>query len=832
MPVLPVPVVVRPQEPLPAPPQTVPPAPIPSPNPVPSEVITDGSPTTPGTLLDAPRNPRTGGVVVLPPSQALGAPPSLARPESLPVDDTFPFPEDERGKVYVETAKIFRTERGNPDLYIAEGDVVIRYNGYRAYADRATVDRNTRMVTLEGRTRLETARQTVYADYIELNTDTRDFTARQARTIIPPDLVGPNLQQLLYLEGETITRTGRVIVATNGRLTTCEFPLPHYRFAFARAQVIPNDRVILRNTSFYRYNNRVFTLKYLTVPIRDDIRTSFTPQVGRTEEEGYFIKSAFGYALTQFFPGLGQPDYPGLFRVDLMEKKGIGLGIDQAYRFADVAAGTFVFYGLNDRSRNVTNTNGRVSHLQRVGEVDISVTSDFQNNSYYAATQNSKTQNSTLSATRFVGPSSTTITYNLGKSDLQTSVSDNSQYTITQEQRFGQNFRVRARFNGSDQNSSFTSLTSSTTSGRTEQNGDLTASGRVGIFDLDLQANRSFAARLRGTSSNGNFFSGTERLPEFTLRTTGERIGGNFTNLPLNFALGFGRFVENPGRTTTSRALIDIDGSRTYSLAPRNATSFTMNGGLRQYLYEGGDAAQYVLESSPQFVQRIGRDATYNLNYSYLRPYGGAPLNFRLDSIGSNNNLGTSLNVQSYRTRLSLLTGFDIQRSQADITEGQRRNPWQNLSAQLALRPSPIFQTRFTSTYDLNNAILVDATNRIRVRAPGGFAFDSGLRYDPRTKKFPQITSSLETPLFGDKANFTAFAGYNGVTKKFDYRSFALTRILHDYEITLRYIDQPFGFRTEKGFSFTIRLKALPGAVFSNTGQYGTPLDTGTGEVF
>ena len=91
---------------------------------------------------------------------------------------------------------------------------------------------------------------------------------------------------------------------------------------------------------------------------------------------------------------------------------------------------------------------------------------------------------------------------------------------------------------------------------------------------------------------------------------------------------------------------------------------------------------------------------------------------------------------------------------------------------------------------------------------------------DPRTKKFPQITSSLETPLFGDKANFTAFAGYNGTTKKFDYRSFALTRILHDYEITFRYVDQPYGFRTEQGFSFTIRLKALPGASSSNTGQY------------
>ena len=238
-----------------------------------------------------------------------------------------------------------------------------------------------------------------------------------------------------------------------------------------------------------------------------------------------------------------------------------------------------------------------------------------------------------------------------------------------------------------------------------------------------------------------------------------------------------------------------------------------------------------MLESSPQLAQKVGRDGSLNLNYSYLRPYGGAPLNFRLDSIGSNNNLGTSFSVQSYRARLSLLTGYDIQRAKSVMTVGPK-NPWQNLTGQLALRPSPVFQTRFTSTYDINNKVLVDATNRIRIRAPGGFAFDSGLRFDPRTKRFPQITGSLETPLLGDKANFTAFAGYNGFTNKFDYRSFALTRILHDYEITFRYVDQPFGFRTERGFSFTIRLKALPGAVFSNTGQYGTPLDTGTGEVF
>ncbi|MBC8140154.1 MAG: hypothetical protein H7Y38_01795, partial [Armatimonadetes bacterium] len=101
-----------------------PPVPVPTPAPVP-EATTDGSPTTPGTLLDAPTAP-TGGVVTLTPGQAIGAPPTLSRPETVPVDDTLSFPADQKNRVYIEAGKSFRSAPGNPDLFIAEGDVVIR----------------------------------------------------------------------------------------------------------------------------------------------------------------------------------------------------------------------------------------------------------------------------------------------------------------------------------------------------------------------------------------------------------------------------------------------------------------------------------------------------------------------------------------------------------------------------------------------------------------------------------------------------------------------------------------------------------------------------------
>jgi hypothetical protein len=38
-----------------------------------------------------------------------------------------------------------------------------------------------------------------------------------------------------------------------------------------------------------------------------------------------------------------------------------------------------------------------------------------------------------------------------------------------------------------------------------------------------------------------------------------------------------------------------------------------------------------------------------------------------------------------------------------------------------------------------------------------------------------------------------ALAGYNGFTRRFEYKNFALTRAYHDYEVTFTYVDQPFG---------------------------------------
>jgi lipopolysaccharide assembly outer membrane protein LptD (OstA) len=733
---------------------------------------------------------------------------------------------EERNRVHLDNADQVR-EREADGVVIAEGHVRVRYNGYILTSDRATIDRKRRIVSFESNVVLDSGRQKVYADFVQVNTRTREFTTRGGRTVIPPDQIGQQILQPVYLAGETLKKVGQNFEAYNGIFTTCDFPRPHYKIGFRQANLLVNDRIVLRDAVIYRYDTPIARIPYLVVPIREASRFSYLPNAGRTNEEGYFLKAVVGYALSKTLPGL--------LRVDFMEKKGVGLGFDQAYRFSDTAAGTAAFYSLRDRNRGVNNLNGRINHQQRFGDILATLNSDFQNNSYNALTSNSKTQITTLTLNRTVGPSSTGLSFSLNESEYPTSNSRNFAYTLTQTQQIGSGTRtgtVTFRLNGSDNNSTSTYGETVTSSGRIEQIGDLKASGRLGAFDLDLQANRTLTSRATGTSASGSFFSGTERLPDFTLSTDSQRLGGFLRAVPTRLALGFGQFIENPGGITTRRLLFDANATpRPFKLTEGGWLSLTTTGQFRQAYYRD-DAAQYILTSNTQLTQKFSSLSSFNLTYGYLRPYGGTPENFRLDQTGSNNNLGANLNISGERVRLTLLTGYDIQRARADLGANVPKNPWQNLTTQLALRPSGVFQTRFTSSYDINSGKLTDLTNRIRIRAGKGFALDTGLRYDPQQRKFPQITEVLQMPLFSRDLRFSALAGYNGVTRKFDYKNFGFILGFHDYEYAISIVDQPYGFRSEKGINFTIRLRALPATQQQQAGQFGTALDTGTGEVF
>lgn len=905
-----------------------PPAPLPPPNPdaaaqaekqnppSPQFEDTTGKPVAPPPLeIDRVRN---ANKLRTPPNSSSGG-----TNERKPGDTATPGARKGREVKFDNAGET--TYSDDNQIVTARGNVRLETAGYIVTSEKAQWDRKNHFVVAEGKVVMTGTPYPVYADYVRINTRTREFDTRGGRTIVPAENIGSQIVQPVYISGETLARVGNNYKATNGLLTTCDFPNPHFKIGFRQLDLIPRDRIVLRDNILYRYDSKIARIKYLTFPIREEPRFSYLPEFGRTNEEGYYVKAALGYALRQTLPGI--------LRVDVLQKKGIGLGFDQAYTIgAGAAVGTLALYTLNDKSQGSRNVNGRVNHQQYFGDTLATISSDFQSNAYQALTSSSRTSNTTLNLDRTDGKRRTGASVTYGRSDYGTTNSDNASYTFTQVEPIGAKGNLTFRLNGSDNNSRSSFNDTTTKSGRAEQSADLRATGTFGIFDADVSANKNLFNREKG-GGTAPFF-GTQKLPDFLLTTDLERLlgvkpsgggyggfgsfGGNGTRpkttrpnqkndpnfksdpnakdnqnprrpnnqdnksgenadsstniggqgeppvtdpeteppresfgsklvqvLPLRFSVGFGRFLENVTRfntgggtsnvvpVTTNRFLFNAETSRDpqFSLTPGGALTLSAGGGFRQTMYRS-DAAQYIVTGRSTLRQRFGENSALNFNYNYQRPYGGTPLDFRLDRIGAFNNLGANLGVTTYRTRLSATTGFDLERAGIGLPTGVQRNPWQNLGVQLGLRPSDWFQTRFTTTYDINHGRLLDVTNRMRFRGQNFFALDTSLRYDPIRYKFPQVTSALTVPLFSQNVFLNALNGYNGITYKWDYQRYSVTWGFHDYEYLITYVDQPYGFRSERGFNIAIRLRALPQARSTQTGQFGTAIDNGSGEVF
>lgn len=776
------------------------------------------SPATPGLNLDAPP-PETPGVGPLPaPGTILPTPQTLEPP---------PTPLDERNALVFE-GPVDEATLDSERRWRFAGDVRVRYRGYRIRADRVTYDERSRVAVFEGDVEIEAEGQQSFGDRLSLDLRTRefrDFSLRGGRAVVPPERVGPNLLLPLRLSGASLERIGRDLVAEEGFLTTCDFPDPHYKIGFRKATLLPNRRLALRDATLYQRDRKLLRIRYLAIPISDrTMRSNYLPEVGRTDEEGYYVKTALGYLISEALPGT--------LNLDLMQKKGVRFGIDQSYALGAAAAGTLLLSSLRDQNRGVQNLSGRLNHQQRLPlGIRATVASDFQQNSYQSLTTNSKTQLTTITFAREANRLSSNLGLSFSSNDYGQGASSTRTTTFSQSAPLGPTGNLTFRYNGSR----FRTPAQGTFPGssRDDQTADVQARTRVGVFDLDVSANKN----LSGGSGSGGYFSGTERLPEFTLTTDTLRLAPRRwpKSLPLRLLTGYGTFIENglgsTERRSTSRALLGVDADNLAPIPLAGRLSLQVGGSLRQSLYSD-NTAQYVLAGRSQITQKLGGPSTFSLTYGYLRPYGFTPLTS--DRSGSFHNAGANLSVDTPRLRLTVFTGYDIQRAlQDNLPAGFQRNPWQSLAVQLALRPSGAFQTRFTSSYDINSGRLRDLTNRVRVRVPGSLALDTGLRYDPASGKLAQANAALETSLFGGLYNLSALAGYNGFTRRFEYKNFALTRSWHDYELTITYVDQPYGsVRSDKGFNLMFRLKAFPVFQRTGVGQYGTALSTGTGEVF
>lgn len=685
------------------------------------------------------------------------------------------------------------------DTVTASGNVRAAYRDYTVTADSAEADLKANVAVFTGNVKFSTKQHTVEGETLTLNLKTKEWSFDKASSrvelVAPPATGGGPL----FIKSSALSGDENDLTVLGGTITTCDLEHPHYYFSAREIEIYPDSRIVARKVSLVGLDKRLFTLDSLVLPIRG-LKHNLLPQIGSSAEEGLFLKTSYAYMAS----GKAQ----GFLRLDLMEKRGIGTGIEQAYDLSS-GEGRASLYYLRDQQIGGDNITGRFQHRQNLGGVNVNLTADYRTNSYlYYPTTTSK--NWQLDFAHAV-PSGTTA-LNFRGSDL----SGSGDYDT-----LSSSLRHTRQFSKTLTGLFSVDMRSYKATGMSAADRELDTSAefrhRTDAYDLALLASKR--TDLDNDDYAGDdFYSSLDRLPELRYETDSYRSGVQLLGLPARLALSLGKFHEEPAGVTNDRFLLQFDLlSRTFDLG--GGSDLTINGGFRQAVY-AEDMAQNVVRLGGVLTARHTDQMKTRLTYNYQRPEGYSP--FRFDYTGKYSYIRALTDFQdSSRLRWTLSTGYAFDR---------KDYRWQDLALRLTAKPNSNYSFSVSTGYDINRSKWRILMNQIRVNLPERLALDVGTRYSIEEGRFDVIRSRLDWRV-NDKWRLEGIAGWNGTSKAFEYRSFRVTRDLHCWEASLVYNDES-GFRTDRSISFELRLKAFPTVDRFGIGQYGQPLDTTMGEYY
>ncbi|MGB7731862.1 MAG: putative LPS assembly protein LptD [Candidatus Acidiferrum sp.] len=222
----------------------------------------------------------------------------LARPS-----DAQQLPSTRPGGIAEITAS--GPQRKEGDLYIADKDVDVHYQGMRLQADHVEYNTDTSQAVARGHVIYDYQNEHLEADEAQMNVATNKGTFQNVRGSIHLDR-RPNplvlvTQNPLYFEAKQVDRLSEdVYLVHHGWFTVCEPQRPTWQFYAPEAKVTLDKSVALVNSDFRMYRIPLFWLPYATAPAGEHIRQSgfMLPILGNSNTKGFTLGDAFYWAPT------------------------------------------------------------------------------------------------------------------------------------------------------------------------------------------------------------------------------------------------------------------------------------------------------------------------------------------------------------------------------------------------------------------------------------------------------------------------------------------------------------------------------------------------------
>ena len=210
-------------------------------------------------------------------------------------------------------------EIGKGEITIYTGEVRMTYADITLLGDRATLNKTTNDVLIEGNVFFEQQGQSVTAEKIEFNLATKRGTLFKSTAFTDRTPDGTTI----IVDADRTDKTGEAsFTLENATLTACQEAVPKWSFTAKRARIKLDDRAVLYNPIFRIKNIPVLYLPYVSLSLSKRERQSgfLLPTSGSSNIKGRTLHVAY-------YQTLGR-SADILIRTDVFSKRGLGFGFD------------------------------------------------------------------------------------------------------------------------------------------------------------------------------------------------------------------------------------------------------------------------------------------------------------------------------------------------------------------------------------------------------------------------------------------------------------------------------------------------------------------------
>ena len=597
-------------------------------------------------------------------------------------------------------------------------------------------------------------------------------------------------------------RDGRVLgqgdtgIGENFKFSSCDrdhYYLRSNRIEFYRDPNGEPQRLVLRKNALYVFGRKILPLPVYVISLvagAGSRRSPVQATVGQNAVDGFFVRSFYDISATR--------RYTNSVLVDALQKRGLGLGLQQL----DAAGGVLYAYALSSQTGG-RETNFRVLKNKKLTDI-ISVASRVE-----ATSNNSLTgpgvsaQNGDFTFARAGTNAQSNAIFRFNRSEFGSGQNRSGSISLDHRQRFGQGYNLTASGQLNRSLSSFGIVGAPATT-NDAATGDLRLELARNSKNFDLFLRTELHPDLVNNRTNQ-----LERLPELLLQSTTQRlpIPGLSSALPGNFTLSLGEFNE-PRSVTGANGQTDFSGLKKtradlfYNATDRNvtllgkgrSTSVFRAGGNFEQAFYSDDFSRYNYQYNLNLLNTLG-NLQLQANYFNSRTFGATPFQFDFFTPSQNVDYTASYNL-GRKLRLNLSGGSDLMNNfQRDLI----------FNAQFA--PSPNFYGSLGTSYALETSRPGEIYGNFNLarnrRKFGGGTLAFGFRYDPNGRGLTRANLSTDVNL-GAKTRLQGLTSYSGFSQKFEFTQVRVIQDLHCFNLYVNYDNQRNQVR------FDLALKAFP----------------------